>query len=962
MKITSIRAAPLLLLSLLACNSFQASAAGFPIFVQTITNTLHLTATTVPAGRLVWYMGSSASFITNIVQIEDLPVVQHNFSLLGLSSSAFFRAAIFDTNVEVMPLALGSYHAVAIMTNGLIKSWGDNTAGEFGNGVPLVENFDYFAGCWVLPSGYTNTSQGPLPESGDTNWVSVAAGTSHTLALKSDGSLWGWGNNAHGQIAYTNDGYGVSSPTAVPIGTNALWRSVFAAGYCSFAIRRDGSLWVWGDNTDSTLGLGTNYSNTNTIWSPVQVGTSFNWVKVVCIPFSRTVGIQSDGSLWAWGLTDLPSSVRAGYAATNLTVPISSSPALVNIPGPWLGAALNPAPGGDFNLLRADGTLWQTSTNAANASNWQAYFNFWQNQYTNPASLYNVLVGTGLLSSEASDYVYTSDFLPNNPGLAGYNAANFPAFAQSMADANFLQADSSRSGWAMLSAGVALNQDGTVWTIGDDPTRSPGSPRDGAWQRLDTNTNWRYVCGTYLGVKAAVRSDGSVWDWNLSGGLYLNGPLLIQPAKVPMNQWISAKVTATHVVALDTQSNLWVWGGNTAGQLGVGDNEPRLTATPLPMAGPWLSFAVNDFQTVAVHQGGQLWAWGNFNNTGTNATSPVRLNPERAWRAVYAPNETKATNFCVIAQDSTLWQFASHISQEVAGSNWASVSPSLENTLALKTDGTLWAWGTNFGFGMTGFYTNPVSVSGSAWLDVSIGHTTGTSFFNYDTGTNVGGTSTGTDGFAIRSDGTLWSWGVNDGYCQLGLLSNITWADTNCWNCLTDPCGNPSPVIAPIGTNIIVFPEQVGTDNDWKQVSYSASVPANAEYTLGLKQDGSLWVWGYSPFTNVLSQDMVLTSASNPYPGLPMPECVNYLSHPYRMGTDAWSYVDSTAGVTTSGDLYLWGKTQTRLEDSQHGPIVGAVPYIWSEENQDGQMLVPPTWAPQLVASNVVCRLPPAIP
>ncbi|HEY3854802.1 MAG TPA: hypothetical protein VGO67_10450 [Verrucomicrobiae bacterium] len=940
----------------------RSSAAGFPITVQAATNSVRLSAVTVPAGRLVWYSGASLDAITNVVQIEEFPLVQHDFLLPKLSSSTFFRAARFDTNVEVTPLAIGSDHAVAITTNGMIESWGDNSYGQFGNGVPITENFFYYAACWGEPTGFTNTSQGPLPESSDTDWVSVAAGAHHTLALKANGTLWAWGNNAGGQLGYTNEGYAVSSPSAVPIGTNVLWRSVFAVGSSSFAIGRDGTLWAWGDNASSILGLGTNFSNSNTVWAPTQAGTSSNWVKVVCYP-NHAVGIRSDGTLWAWGSTDLPSYIRTGYTETNLTVPITTSPAQVSIPGPWVGAAPNPVIGGDFLFLRADGTLWETLTNASDNYNWMTYFGFWQNQYTNSASLYNVLIDAGITPTNAYAYVDNTEFIPEYPTLTNFSPAFFSNFVQSVSDANFFQPASSRNGWTMLSTEIALNRDGTVWTIGDDPTRSPGSPRDGAWQRLDAETDWRYVCGNYLGLKAAVKSDGSVWVWDMAGGLYLNGPLLNEPVKVPINKWISAKVTATHTVALDAQSNLWVWGGNTAGQLGVGDYEPRLAPTELPMAGPWLSFAVNDYETVAVHQGGELWAWGNINPSQTNASNPVRLNPARLWSAVYAPNETSATNFCAIARDGTLWQFGGLTPQEIGGSNWAYASPSLENTLALQTDGTLWAWGTNFGFGLTNFYTNAVQVSGDAWTDVSVGHTPGnTAFYDYDTNSNSAADGRGTDGFAIRSDGTLWAWGVDDSSCQLGLVSDVTWANTNCWTCVLPPCGNPSPVIIPYGTNVIVFPQQVGTDNDWKEVSYSATVGTSFQYTIGLKQDGSMWVWGWSPFTNVVSQDILLPPPSSPYPDVPYPALANILIYPYPVGTNTWSYVDRTAGVTTSGDLYLWGRTQASVEKTLHGPLIETVGYFWGEENQDGQMLVPPTWSPQLVPSNVVCRLPPSIP
>ena len=910
-------------------------ASGFPLAITATTTNFQLATTTAPAGRLAWLMGTRPDAITNLVELESLPLVQHGYTFNYSGAAAFYRAAFIDTNITntlTAPLAIGTFHAVAITTNGNIQSWGDNSLGQFGNGLPTTGMVSY-AGCWVVTTGYTNASEGPLVQSSARHWSCVAAGDNCTLAVETNGSLWAWGDDTYGSLGVSTNGWPSSwSATPVAIGTNALWRSVFAYGDSSFAIRRDGTLWAWGDNTSSVLGVGTNFSSSNIVWFPTQVGNSSNWVSVFCLPNSHSVGIQTDGLLWAWGQTDLPTSVRAGYADTNdLLLAAVACPGLVNIPGPWISAGPNPD-SSEFIFLRGDGTFWEPTTNATAASGWGEYYAFWQDQYTNSASLYNLLIGYGASPSEAYSYVYGDLFIPGYPLEASLNPTNFPAFVASVADANFLQPDPTQNKYAMLSWGIALNRDGTVWTTGDSPTRSPGSPLDGPWQRLNTDTDWCYVVGMRTGAKAAIKADGSVWIWNDYGKLNLSTPLLTEPAEIPTNTWLSAKVSETDVVALDTQSNLWVWGGNTAGQLGLGDYEPRLAPTPLPMAGPWLSLAVDDYLTVAVHQGGTLWAWGNFDNTGTNVTNPVQLNPERAWQAVYSPNTAGATNFCAIAEDGTLWQFGSTLAQQVPGTNWVSVSPTLQNIIATKSDGSLWGWGDYLGFGLTNsFFNTPVQLSASGWQSVSAGYA---DYFpgilNYDVPSLASATSpAGIDGFAIGSDGTLWSWGVRDAVCQLGQTSNESWANTNCVSCIGDPCGSPAPASEPFGVNVVTNPQPVGVDNDWKQVKYVSPNGALSEYVLGLKQDGSLWVWGVSPFPEVTNQIVLLTPPSNPYPGIPYPQYTSILMQPYQMGTNSWSYIDSNLGITSTGNLYLWGA------------------------DQDGQELIPPAWSPQLIPVNV---------
>ena len=115
------------------------------------------------------------------------------------------------------------------------------------------------------------------------------------LFRSSDGTLWGWGSNPYGNLG-TNNITSYSSP--VQVGTSS-WSSVSAGGgtnvLFTMAIRSDGTLWGWGRNTNGNLGTNniTNYS------SPVQVGTS-SWSSVSA-GGSHTMAIRSDGTLWGWG-------------------------------------------------------------------------------------------------------------------------------------------------------------------------------------------------------------------------------------------------------------------------------------------------------------------------------------------------------------------------------------------------------------------------------------------------------------------------------------------------------------------------------------------------------------------------------------------------------------------------------------------------------------------------------------
>ena len=86
------------------------------------------------------------------------------------------------------------------------------------------------------------------------DWSAIAAGDSHTMALKSDGSLWAWGSNDYGQLG---DGTNISRLAPVRIGTNNDWIVVAAGQLHTLALKSDGSLWAWGWNLLGQLGDGT---------------------------------------------------------------------------------------------------------------------------------------------------------------------------------------------------------------------------------------------------------------------------------------------------------------------------------------------------------------------------------------------------------------------------------------------------------------------------------------------------------------------------------------------------------------------------------------------------------------------------------------------------------------------------------------------------------------------------------
>src|SRR3989344_6023415 len=166
----------------------------------------------------------------------------------------------------------------ALKTDGTLWVWGDNTSGQLGLGDILHRSSPVQVGALAV-------------------WTTVALGTAHTQAIKIDGTLWAWGTNTtYGTLG---DGTLINRSSPVQIGTLGTWSSVTVGGTNNSALKTDGTLWSWGQSYFGPLGLGTAGPGL-TCSSPTQVGTLNTWRNVSAGTNNR-LAVKTDGTLWGIG-------------------------------------------------------------------------------------------------------------------------------------------------------------------------------------------------------------------------------------------------------------------------------------------------------------------------------------------------------------------------------------------------------------------------------------------------------------------------------------------------------------------------------------------------------------------------------------------------------------------------------------------------------------------------------------
>lgn len=579
-------------------------------------------------------------------------------------------------------------------------------------------------GLWLLDEQTRN-----VPKRVGTDFVKVALGDRHGLGIKTDGSLWGWGDNTNGQLG----GDDVDGSHAVNMGSGYV--EVAGGQRHSYAIKSDGTLWEWGGmDTPGKFSDGPEGRKSK----PTLLGNNF---RTVAGREEHFAGIKKDDTLWMWG-RNMDSQISA-TASRGTDRPVLIGPNFVQVSVGYAHTA----------AIKKDGSLWTWGH-----ASWGVLGDGTDTPHPAPIKVgddfVQVVAGflnTAAVKKDGSLWLWGG----NEHGLFG-DCTNKPHFAPVKIATDVVAV---AAGQDFL---LATRRDGSQWTWG--------------WARDGEQTEIAVACRKPI---ALVFGDG-VSKWERDASVH------VLPAGTPASALPSIAAGRSHSALVTADGNLWTWGNNSNGQLGDGSTENR--SMPVRVGSGYRQVQGDHQYTAALKDDGSLWRWGVTDLArlegpqrsrelqpvktyeGTVQVLPSGYHTERRlglsrdgmlWDWQYDSNIAKdpvkvghqvrsmaAAEFgsFAIRTDNSLWllkEYPVEVPLQI-GRDFIQIVSTRDHAYGLKLDGTLWAWGNNafaqLGDGGRLTQADPVKIASDV-MQVAGGRL---------------------HGLALKRDGSLWAWGHNE--------------------------------------------------------------------------------------------------------------------------------------------------------------------------------------------------------
>ena len=687
-------------------------------------------------------------------------------------------------------VAAGEFVSLAVL-NGKVFVWGWNIFGLLG-----------------LPSTEPDAAV-PIEMPGLSDVVAVSTGQRTCLALKSDGTVWAWGNNETGLLGNGSASSTVSIATPVQIAglSGIVWISTLFEH--AVAVKEDGSVWTWGRNTYGQLGDGT----TTPRYTPTQVPGVADVVSADA-GSRHTLVLKADGTVLGWGARD---GGGGGAGLNALGDGNLSANALSPVQPTGLPPVAQIEAGGQASLaVAADGSVWEWGRNPQTGNT------LTPRMRTDLADVVMArLNGDSALAVDANGIVFS--WGNNAVGQGGKGAY----VTSGIATQTVLPANVAVVGLANASTvSHVLTSEGTLYSFG-----SNGSGRLGIGT---TSTKYfpimlhsvaqiqsvGFGSGPQGAQGAAVGAGGVGYEWGL-----LKTNLRVDEPRNSIDLTGANRVIVSAGLCMFSRpdGSLRAYGQSGDGQGGFGSKGVSNNPTVIALGGSVLDFALTTGMAVgytavrhgmAVRADGALLTWGNntYGQLG-DGTTTERLLP------------TVSTSLTDVTQ----------------------VSAGVGHSLVLKGDGTVWAFGRNhkgqLGNGTITDSLAPIQVPGLTGV--------------------VHVSASGSSSFVVKSDGTVWAWGF-DFWPRLGIPGGV---ESSSVLSPTQISSLPACTRVHAGDQDCIALAQDGTVWAWGQGTNSrtgrgqfspiaphipapvvglsgiTSVHGNGAY-YAIKGNGSLWAWG----------------------------------------------------------------------------------------------------------------------
>jgi alpha-tubulin suppressor-like RCC1 family protein len=709
----------------------------------------------------------------------------------------------------VVGVATGRYHSLALCSDGTVAAWGYNGDGQIGDNTTTDR---------LVPVA-VNTASGVSALHGKTV-AAVAAGSYHSLALCSDGTMAAWGDNGAGQIGDTST-IQRRVPVAVSTveGGSALSGRIVvevAAGVAhSLALCSDGTMAAWGDNEYGELGDNTTTHRPEPVavdtaplaegerFAQVMGGSSaFHTLALVAVPYHREIEIAGSGvSIPDGSTTPGPAnhtdfgSVAVGSGTVTRTFTIRNTGTLpLNLTG-TPRVAVGGTHAADFTVTQQP----SSPVGPGASTSFQVTFA--------PGALWLRTATLGIANDDPNENSY--DFAVQGAGTGGGTlAATFNSGSEVPLTINGFTATGSTVNLLLNHAPATgteltvVRNTGTAFINGTFGNLAQG-------QRVSLpygGSTYEFVANYFGGsgndlVLVWANSRPFAWGYNQAGQLgdntttNRNLPVEVQRSGVLAGKTVLAVAPGgSHSLALCSDGTVAAWGANWSGQLGDNTTTDRLVPVAVSTA-PGVSalygktvvaVAAGGAHSLALCSDGTVAAWGSNDygqlgdNTTTQRNVPVVVNTASGVSALY-------------------------------GKTVVAVAASDAHSLALCSDGTVVAWGANSS-GQLGDNTRtdrivPVEVSTASGVSALSGRTV------------LAVAAGGDRSLALCSDGTVVAWGYN----ASGQLGDNTTTQRN-----VPVAVSTAPGVSALSGKTVI------------------AIAAGYWHTLAMCSDGTVVAWGYN--------------------------------------------------------------------------------------------------------------------